>query len=128
MPHYHEKFVRMPASYQPNDRGHRSLPPALSRAELGLPDDKFVFATFNSNRKITRQNLDLWAEILCRVPDSVLWAMIYHDIGRANFRDYLAGRGSRGNWHGRYRDRSSPRAPNPAPGKESPPRDRGSGG
>jgi predicted O-linked N-acetylglucosamine transferase (SPINDLY family) len=92
-PHYHEKFVRMPQSYQPNDRGHRPLPPALSRAELGLPEDRFVFATFNSNRKITRQNLDLWAEILGRVPDSVLWAMIYHDIGRANFRDYLAGRG-----------------------------------
>lgn len=92
-PHYHEKFVRMPHSYQPNDRGHRPLPPALSRAELGLPEDKFVLATFNSNRKITRENLDLWAEIMRRVPDCVLWAMIYHEFGRANFGDYLAKRG-----------------------------------
>jgi predicted O-linked N-acetylglucosamine transferase (SPINDLY family) len=91
--HYHEKFVRMPHSYQPNDRGHRPLPPAMTRAELGLPYDKFVFATFNSNRKITRQNLDLWAEIMHRAQDSVLWAMIYHDIGRANFRAYLGKRG-----------------------------------
>lgn len=92
-PHYHEKFVRMPHSYQPNDRGHRPLPPASSRAELGLPEDRFVFATFNSNRKITRQNLDLWAEIMHRVPNAVLWAMIYHDFGRSNFRDYLGRRG-----------------------------------
>lgn len=91
--HYHEKFVHMPATYQPNDRGHRPLPAPATRAALGLPEDRFVFATFNSNRKITRQNLDLWAEILHRVPDSVLWAMIYHDIGRGNFRDYLGNRG-----------------------------------
>jgi len=92
-PFYHEKFVRMPESYQPNDRGHRPLPEATPRAALGLPEDKFVFATFNSNRKITRGNLDLWAEILRRTPDSVLWAMIYHDFGRTNFRDYLQRQG-----------------------------------
>jgi predicted O-linked N-acetylglucosamine transferase (SPINDLY family) len=92
-PFYHEKFLRMPASYQPNDRGHRPLPPPTPRAELGLPADRFVFATFNSNRKITRQNLDLWADIMRRTPQSVLWAMIYHDIGRKNFAGYLSARG-----------------------------------
>jgi predicted O-linked N-acetylglucosamine transferase (SPINDLY family) len=92
-PFYHEKFVRMPVSYQPNDRGHRPMPPATPRAELGLPEDKFVFATFNSNRKITRHNLDLWAEIMRQVPNSVLWAMIYHDTSRKNLSSYLSARG-----------------------------------
>ncbi|MDB5552457.1 MAG: transferase protein [Rhizobium sp.] len=92
-PHYHEKFLRMPASYQPNDDTHRALPGTISRAELGLPYNAFVFGSFNSNRKITPQTLDLWAEILMRVPGSVLWAMIYHQTSRSNFRDYLGQRG-----------------------------------
>ncbi|MDB5523174.1 MAG: putative UDP-N-acetylglucosamine-peptide N-acetylglucosaminyltransferase [Rhizobium sp.] len=92
-PHYHEKFVHMPASYQPNDRDHRALPPATSRRELGLPEEQMIFATFNTNRKITRQTLDLWAEIMHRVPNSTLWAMIYQDVGRVNFSDYLNGKG-----------------------------------
>lgn len=92
-PHYHEKFLRMPASYQPNDDTHRALPGTISRTELGLPDNAFVFGSFNSNRKITPQTLDLWAEVLARVPGSVLWAMIYHQTSRANFRDYLGRNG-----------------------------------
>ncbi|CAN7302992.1 O-linked N-acetylglucosamine transferase family protein [Rhizobium sp. LjRoot254] len=93
VPHYHEKFLRMPGSYQPNDDTHRALPGTTSRAELGLPEDAFVFGSFNSNRKITPQTLDLWAEILSRVPGSVLWAMIYHETSRANFGNYLARKG-----------------------------------
>jgi predicted O-linked N-acetylglucosamine transferase (SPINDLY family) len=60
---------------------------------LGLPEDKIIFATFNSNRKITRQTLDLWIAVMQRVPNSVLWAMLYHDQARSNFRDYLASSG-----------------------------------
>jgi predicted O-linked N-acetylglucosamine transferase (SPINDLY family) len=92
-PHYHEKIVRMPASYQPNDRRYRPLPDAAQRSELGLPGDKIIFATFNSNRKITRQTLDLWIAAMQRVPNSVLWAMLYHDQARSNFSDYLAASG-----------------------------------
>jgi len=93
IPHYHEKFIRMPGSYQPNDDTHRARPGTISRAELGLPEDAFIFGSFNSNRKITPQTLDLWAQILGSVPGSVLWAMIYHETSRANFRDYLKRRG-----------------------------------
>jgi predicted O-linked N-acetylglucosamine transferase (SPINDLY family) len=92
-PHYHEKIVRMPASYQPNDRRHRPLPAAATRNDLGLPADKIVLASFNSNRKITRHTLDLWIAVMRRVPTSVLWVMLYHDLARSNFRDYLAASG-----------------------------------
>lgn len=92
-PHYHEKFLRMPGSYQPNDDTHRALPLQVERSQLGLPDDAFVFASFNSNRKITPQTLDLWAEIIKKTSGSMLWAMIYHNISRDNFRTYLAARG-----------------------------------
>ncbi|URK88451.1 hypothetical protein LP421_14830 [Rhizobium sp. RCAM05350] len=58
---YHEKFCRLPESYQPNDPIHRVLPPAASRLSLGLPSDRFVFAAFNAARKISLTVVDRWA-------------------------------------------------------------------
>ncbi len=91
--HYHEKFCRMPESYQPNDPNHRALPPAKSRAELGLPEDKVVLAAFNTQRKITLRVLDGWAAMLARAPQTVLWVMIDGERARSNFLKAMAGRG-----------------------------------
>ncbi len=74
-PFYHEKFLRMPESYQPNDPANRPRPQPVTRAELGLPEDAFIFASFNGNRKITSEVVDSWSRILKRAPDSVLWLM-----------------------------------------------------
>ena len=90
---YHEKFCRLPESYQPNDPVHRALPPAAERAALGLPHDRFVFAAFNASRKITPAVLDAWAEILRRADTAVLWAMIDGDLARANFMAAIEARG-----------------------------------
>ncbi|WP_416065462.1 glycosyl transferase [Rhizobium sp. ZK1] len=74
-PFYHEKFLRMPESYQPNDPANRPRPQPVTREQLGLPEDAFIFASFNGNRKITSQVVDSWCRILKRAPDSVLWLM-----------------------------------------------------
>lgn len=90
---YHEKFCRLPDSYQPNDPVHRALPPTPARAELGLPDDRFVFAAFNAQRKISLAVVDRWAEILRRAGNGVLWVMIDGEEARRNFASALAKRG-----------------------------------
>ena len=91
--HYHEKFCLLPESYQPNDPVHRALPAAASRAELGLPEDRFIFAAFNTPRKISLAAIDLWVEILKRCSHAVLWVMIDSELARANFLSALAKRG-----------------------------------
>lgn len=91
--HYHESVVRLPHCYQPNDPVHRPLPPAATRQSLGLPEESFVFASFNASRKITPQTLDLWAEILLYRPDSVLWVLIDSEIARQNSLARLHSRG-----------------------------------
>lgn len=73
--HYYERFCRLPETYQPNDPAGRPRPAVMSRAEAGLPEDAFVYASFNANRKITVETMKAWAEILRRTPDSVLWLM-----------------------------------------------------
>ncbi|WP_137157369.1 glycosyl transferase [Rhizobium sp. FKL33] len=84
-PHYHEKFIRLPHSYQPNDAKSRPQPTPLPRAALGLPEDRFLFASFNANRKITLETLKLWAEILKATPGSLLWILLETPLIRDNF-------------------------------------------
>ncbi|NTJ41345.1 glycosyl transferase [Agrobacterium larrymoorei] len=74
-PHYYEKFVRMPESYQPNDSASRPLANRTARSALGLPEDAFVYASFNGNRKITPRVMELWCEILKKTPNSVIWLL-----------------------------------------------------
>ena len=71
--HYAEKIVRLPGCYQPSDgaRGDPSRP--VTRAACGLPDDAFVFCSFNNTSKITPEGFASWMRILGQVPDSVLW-------------------------------------------------------
>lgn len=92
-PHYHEKFCRLPESYQPNDPVHRALPPAKTRAELGLPEDKVVLAAFNTARKIGLAVLDCWADILLQASQTVLWVMIDGKLARENFLKAMEKRG-----------------------------------
>jgi len=91
--HYHEKLVRMPDSYQPNDPANRPKPRPTTRAEVGLPEDAFVFASFNANRKINADILDVWCNILKRMPNSVLWLMLSSPRTEANLRNYMNRRG-----------------------------------
>lgn len=73
-PDYAETLVRLPGCYQVNDR-ERPIGPTLARAALGLPDDAMVFCNFNATYKINPAVLDVWAEILREVRESVLWLL-----------------------------------------------------
>jgi len=85
-PFYHEKFCRMPESYQPNDPSNRPQPKPVTREQYGLADDAFVFASFNGNRKITPEAIASWTRILKRAPNSVLWLMSNSPRNEENLR------------------------------------------
>jgi len=69
-----EKLIFMPHSYQINDV-LTTLPPAPSRADLGLPERAFVFCSFNQIYKIEPLIFQVWMQILRSVPCSVLWLL-----------------------------------------------------
>lgn len=94
-PHYHEKFCRLPESYQPNDPWSRSVPGPADRSTLGLPADRFVFSAFNSQRKNTPEGLSLWADVLAANRDAVLWLMVDGDQARKRTATFLTGMGVR---------------------------------
>lgn len=85
-PYWHTKFCRLPETYQPNDDRFRALPSPAGRAEQGLPEDKVVFASFNSQMKVSAGTARLWMEILRQAPESVLWMRCEYEAAQANMR------------------------------------------
>lgn len=91
--HYSEKIVYLPNSYQANDRKRRISDKYLTRVELGLPPDGFVFCCFNNNYKITPSTFDGWMRILAQVDGSVLWLLEDNPWVASNLRQEAAKRG-----------------------------------
>jgi protein O-GlcNAc transferase len=73
-PFFREKIVHLPDCYQAND-ATRSLPPAPSRIEAGLPEDGFVFCCFNASWKLTAAMFHIWIRLLGRIENSLLWLL-----------------------------------------------------
>jgi predicted O-linked N-acetylglucosamine transferase (SPINDLY family) len=81
---FSESIVRLPDSYFPT--AYDPLPAAPSRHQAGLPDQGFVFASFNNGWKITRPIFAAWLRLLQAVPGSVLWLLDANDAFRDNLR------------------------------------------
>ena len=90
---YTEKIIYLPGSYQVNDRQRVISQKQLTRQELGLPRDSFVFCCFNNNYKITKDVFDSWVRILKAVDPSVLWLLEDNPTAAANLRKEAAQRG-----------------------------------
>ena len=73
-PFFTEKPLYMPHVYQVSDR-KRKIGIKPSRAGCNLPENAFVFCSFNNNYKFTEEIFNCWMRILMRVPNSVLWLL-----------------------------------------------------
>lgn len=91
--HYTEKIAYLPDCYQPNDRKRKIADTVFARAELGLPEDAFVFCCFNNNYKITPATFDGWMRILKRTQNGVLWLLADNDTAERNLRREAEARG-----------------------------------
>ncbi len=78
-PHYAERIIRLPHSYQAND-DKRAVAPAQPRSAHGLPDDAIVFCSFNGAFKLTPEVFDCWLKLLQAVDGSVLWLLQPEDM------------------------------------------------
>lgn len=90
--YYTETPLYMPDVYQVSDR-KRTVAPAPTRQECGLPEDGVVFCSFNNNYKYTPETFDVWMRILARVPGSVLWLLSDNPWAEANLRKEAESRG-----------------------------------
>jgi protein O-GlcNAc transferase len=91
--HYSEKIVRLPNSYQANDRKRRISERTPKRAEEGLPDTGFVFCSFNGSFKITPELFDIWMRLLTSAEGSVLWLLDDNPAAVRNLKREAEARG-----------------------------------
>ncbi|MFC6447227.1 O-linked N-acetylglucosamine transferase, SPINDLY family protein [Shinella zoogloeoides] len=82
--YYTEKVLRI-ACNQPVDR-KRAVSSRPTRAAAGLPEDAFVFASFNGMQKITAPCFARWLAILHATPGSVLWLLAGDDSANERLR------------------------------------------
>ncbi len=87
---YTEKVVRLPDTYQPNDRKRAVSEHTPTRAQCGLPEEGFVFCSFNNSYKITPDFFALWMKLLAKVPGSVLWLLETNPVVGKNLRRVAA--------------------------------------
>jgi predicted O-linked N-acetylglucosamine transferase (SPINDLY family) len=90
---YSEKIVYLPNSYQVNDRKRAISERALTREDMGLKDNSFVFCCFNNNFKIAPETFDRWSRVLRQVDGSVLWLLESNATAAGNLRKEARGKG-----------------------------------
>lgn len=86
--YFTEKIIYLPDTYQANEDTKKISEKNFVRKDFGLPDDKFVFCSFNQNRKINPKIFGLWMSILLKAKDSVLWIMKDSEISKNNLKDF----------------------------------------
>ncbi len=82
-PYCTEQPLRVPHCYQVSDR-QREVAPRPLRSTYGLPDDAFVYCSFNNNHKFTPEVFGAWMRVLQQVDGSVLWLLADNDTAREN--------------------------------------------
>ena len=80
---YQPTPLYLPEIYQVNDT-KLNVGPTPTRAEAGLPEDRFVYCCFSNSYKVTEELFDAWMEILARSGNSVLWLLADNTWARAN--------------------------------------------
>ena len=88
-----EQVVRLPDCFQGNDSKRPFDGRKVTRADVGLPQDAFVWCAFHSSFKINPPLFDLWARLLSAHPESVLWLISNTAVAELNLRREAARRG-----------------------------------
>ena len=91
--YYLEKMASLPHTLFATDRERRIAERTPTRAEAGLPEDGFVFCSFNNSYKITPEVFDVWMRLLNKVPGSVLWLRGTNSLMPGNLREEAHKRG-----------------------------------
>lgn len=90
--YFAEKIIYLPGSYQINSR-QEIIKKKFTRKDFRLPEDGFVFCSFNQSYKISEEVFSLWLSILKETPKSVLWLLDGRETYKTNLLTYAKSQG-----------------------------------
>jgi protein O-GlcNAc transferase len=73
--YFTENIVYMPDTYYPTNDKWKASKRKINKEDYGLPNNKFIFASFVQTLKIDEDIFKTWMQILTKVPNSVLWLL-----------------------------------------------------
>jgi protein O-GlcNAc transferase len=85
-PAYAESVVQLPHSFFPTDAERPVAAASPSRTQAGLPEEGFVFCSFNATCKLSPSTYQVWLRLLASVQNSVLWLADPGTEARENLR------------------------------------------
>ena len=91
--YYSENFAYLPHCYQVNDSTQEISNKDWKKSDFGLPEDSFVFCSFNQGYKIEPVMFNTWMNILRQIPEGVLWLKQENEITEKNLRREAEARG-----------------------------------
>ena len=77
----------------PTDNNREISTRPMTRQEMGLPEDRFVFCCFNNNNKISPREFDIWMRLLHKIEGSVLWLKKPNQWAKSNLQKEAKQRG-----------------------------------
>lgn len=92
LPFCTERPIYLDKCYQSSDR-KRPVGATPTRSQVGLPEDVFVYCSFNNNHKYTEPMFAAWMRVLQAVPNSVLWLLADNDRARENMLAFASRHG-----------------------------------
>lgn len=92
-PYFTEKVMYLPDTVQPNDSTRPVAGRAPTRREAGLPEEGFVFCSFNTSYKFRPAVFDVWMRLLRTFEGSVLWLASGNSTVIGNLRREAQARG-----------------------------------
>ena len=90
---YSENIIYLPNCYMPQDNSKIISDKLLKRQDYNLPEDSFVFCSFNNSFKITPKEFDIWMRLLTKVDGSVLWLFKTNQSSENNLKTEAKKRG-----------------------------------
>ncbi len=82
--YYTEKVLYLPNCYQSNPTNDLISKKNYSKSDFNLPENKFIYCSFNNHNKITPIIFQSWMKILKRVENSVLWLYLTNEDAKKN--------------------------------------------
>ena len=92
-PYYSENFVYLPYCYQVNDHTQSISNKDWKKENFGLPENCFLFCSFNHPYKIDPIMFDVWMRILQQVSEGILWLLFGNKIAEENLKREAEARG-----------------------------------